>query len=646
MGLKTFTECIPVNNLVQNGAENQAILQAALGYARHGLPVVQVKPKDKKPIGNDWQRRATSDPLTVQVQWQLALDANVGVQMGRGQQPIIDIECDSDEAEEEYKTIWNGNPPVVPSYRGRRGRHYLFRWRPGLPDKAAFHAGAVEVRTGNGGKGAQSVFPPSIHPSGTVYAWEPGLSLDDVPLGDLPDEIVAKLVAKLLTTQEVPDDKDDSKSDSNLEHAEAIKSCPTPHVDRLKAYRQHLTASSGAVQGRNADGYCYALAVAGCWDYALSVENVENELYEWGQKDGQRHDDGAPYPWTWAQIRHKVQDAACKGSPKTYVGNAVWDRDAQKVQEIVTGGDLPTPSRNGQSSVDVPDSIRDIVEAQSAKPARPSFCNLVTSAELLAMDMRPEFLVRGVLVKGAPCIIGGRSKAMKTSIAVDLALSLGSGKPFLGRYDVPKPVRVAFWTGESGAPTIRETALRIAKSKGIDLKDVSVSWSFDLPKLCRIDHLSALEQVIREQQLEVIVIDPLYLSLLSAETAGSAGNIFAMGAALEPLSRLAQATGCTIILLHHFRKSGIPDPENPAALEELSQSGAAEWARQWILLQRRTPYVSDGRHDLWLRAGGSAGHSVLVAVTVVEGLIDPDTGGGGTGRSWSPTGRRRSPTTR
>jgi len=158
-----------------------------------------------------------------------------------------------------------------------------------------------------------------------------------------------------------------------------------------------------------------------------------------------------------------------------------------------------------------------------------------------------------------------------------------------------------------------------------------VSWSFDLPKLCRADHLTALEAVIREQGLEVIIVDPLYLSLLSAETAGSAGNLYAMGAALEPLSRLAQATGATIILLHHFRKSGIPDPDNPVALEELSQSGAAEWARQWILLQRRTPYMSDGVHDLWLRAGGSAGHGSLVAVTVEEGLIDPDTGGG---RHW------------
>ncbi len=301
------------------------------------------------------------------------------------------------------------------------------------------------------------------------------------------------------------------------------------------------------------------------------------------------------------------------------------------MQASATGGTPPKPREDRQTTDDFVREVSQQQKSKETKPTIPSFTRLVSSAELMAMDMRPEFLVKGVLVKGAPCIVGGRSKVLKTSIAVDLSLSLGSGKPFLGKFEVPRPVKVAFWTGESGAPTIRETALRIAHSKGIRLQDASVSWSFDLPKLCRADHLAALEAVIRAQGLEVIIIDPLYLSLLSPETAGAAGNLYAMGAALEPLSRLAQATGTTIILLHHFKKSGMPDPDNPAALEELSQSGAAEWARQWILLQRRTPYMSDGRHDLWLRAGGSAGHSSLVAVTVEEGLIDPDTG---SGRHW------------
>ena len=262
-------------------------------------------------------------------------------------------------------------------------------------------------------------------------------------------------------------------------------------------------------------------------------------------------------------------------------------------------------------------------QAGDEPPELPAFTKLIDCRELLALDLQPRFLVRGVLVTGQPCIIGGRSKTLKTSIATDLVVSLGSGSPFLGQFKTQRG-NVAFWSGESGAATIRETARRVADARGIDLGACSILWSFFVPKLALTDHLGALEQTIRERSIGVAVIDPLYLSLLSAETAGQAGNVFAMGAALQPLGEIGQATGCTMIVLHHFRKSGQPDPDEPAALEELAQSGMAEWCRQWLLLARRSPYQADGRHELYFRAGGSFGHAGLWAIDVDEGLLDLD----------------------
>ena len=128
--------------------------------------------------------------------------------------------------------------------------------------------------------------------------------------------------------------------------------------------------------------------------------------------------------------------------------------------------------------------------------------------------------------------------------------------------------------------------------------------------------------MITSKKLDVVFIDPLYLSLLSAEAAGRPGDLFFMGSILEPLTALMQSTGITIILLHHFRKTGFVDDTEPAGIEEFSMSGIAEWCRQWILLQRRSPYQSDGRHELWMRTGGSAGHSGLWALDVDEGTSD------------------------
>jgi replicative DNA helicase len=272
-------------------------------------------------------------------------------------------------------------------------------------------------------------------------------------------------------------------------------------------------------------------------------------------------------------------------------------------------------------------------EAAADQKGPPAFTRLLTGAELLALDLKPRFLVRGVMVDGQPMIVGGRSKTLKTSVAVDLAISLGSGTPFLGRFDAER-VGVGFWSGESGAATIRETAKRIAESKGVDLASCDVLWCFDLPRLSQTEHLEHLEETIRGQGLRVAFVDPLYLALLSSETASGASNLFLMGSMLQGLTELGQRTGCTVSLAHHFRKGGQPDEDNPAGLEELAQSGVAEWARQWFLLQRRCPYQADGVHTLWMRCGGSAGHASLWGVRIDEGLIDPDTF---QGRKWEVT---------
>jgi hypothetical protein len=310
-------------------------------------------------------------------------------------------------------------------------------------------------------------------------------------------------------------------------------------------------------------------------------------------------------------------------------GLAIRRRAVQTAEFVLQAGHDPTIDA---ATLQV--RAAELLQGGDHKPTEaPAFTNLLTGGDLLALDLKPRFLVRGVLVEGQPMIVGGRSKTLKTSIACDLALSLGSGSPFLGKFDTHR-VNVGYWSGESGAVTMRETAQRQAAAKGIDLADCSVFWSFDLPKLCHLDHLDHFAQTIGKYKLRVAIVDPLYLSLLNADTAGQAANLFAMGAALQPLSKLAQEAGVTLIVLHHFRKGGQPNEDEPAGLEELTMSGAAEWARQWLLLQRRVAYQGDGNHLLWMRCGGSAGHSSLWGVTIDEGVIDPDTF---TGRTWEVT---------
>lgn len=245
------------------------------------------------------------------------------------------------------------------------------------------------------------------------------------------------------------------------------------------------------------------------------------------------------------------------------------------------------------------------------------FAKLCTSRDLAGMEVSCDFLVQDTVPVGQVGVVGGRSKVLKTALAADLVVSLGCGVPFLGQFDCEQRP-VALWSGESGPPRIKALAQKVAEARGVSLDDSQALWGFELPRLSRGDHLQALQRVIDAHGLALVVVDPAYLCLLDAATAGHAGNVFMMGTLLRGLTEVSQATGCTILLVHHFRKSGERDENEPAALDELSQAGLSEWSRFWLLLARRCPYNGNHQHELWLRTGGSNGFAGLWSVTIDE----------------------------
>jgi hypothetical protein len=243
------------------------------------------------------------------------------------------------------------------------------------------------------------------------------------------------------------------------------------------------------------------------------------------------------------------------------------------------------------------------------------------------------WLAEGLLTRGEPSLVGGVAKCLKTGLTLDLAISLASGTPFLGTFPVPRPARVAFFSGESGEETLGAAAQRIAGSKGLGDVPEGVTFYTGLPSFDEPEDVGLVQDLLRHARAEVVVIDPCYLCF--GEDSESAANVLVMGRALRRVTRACLEVGATPILVHHNTK-GLKIGKAPA-LHNLAYAGFAEIARQWLLLNPRRPFdPAAGLHRLILSYGGSAGHSGLLGVDVVEGALDLS---GGRPRGWEVTVR-------
>lgn len=153
--------------------------------ATRGCKFVRLAKREKRPLGAAWQTKSSGD-LTYVNQW---LDAghNVGLLLGPAS-GVVDVEFD-EPAGLEQLAAFGILDMRTPTYRSARGEHRLFRWEPWMPEAAVVKSDAIEIRLG--GRAAQSVLPPSRHPTGAAYEWI--LSPLEVEIASFPAQLLKGL---------------------------------------------------------------------------------------------------------------------------------------------------------------------------------------------------------------------------------------------------------------------------------------------------------------------------------------------------------------------------------------------------------------------------------------------------------------------
>lgn len=130
----------------------------------HGAACVRVAKGGKVPLGRAWQTLASS--VADVISGWIAGGYNVGLLLGHGR--LIDVEYDDAAGRQLLERLGLADAKT-PTYTSGRGEHRIFRLADDLPTCGWRKFGGLELRLG--GKPAQSVLPPSLHPDGRTYRW-------------------------------------------------------------------------------------------------------------------------------------------------------------------------------------------------------------------------------------------------------------------------------------------------------------------------------------------------------------------------------------------------------------------------------------------------------------------------------------------
>jgi hypothetical protein len=251
--------------------------------------------------------------------------------------------------------------------------------------------------------------------------------------------------------------------------------------------------------------------------------------------------------------------------------------------------------------------------------------NFVTGDELLAKDLKLEYLVDQAFVGEGTMFIGGDQKTFKTNLSVDLLVSLATGTPFLNHFKVNSTRSSAIFTAEIGEVKAQLLLRSILDSRGLNrvsgidiVNEVPMFGTDKKNGVATGIHIKRLRMFLKTRKPQVVVFDPLYLMMIG----GEAGDLYGMGATLNTLRDLCAEFGVWAIFCHHSRKTTNESEFQPMRLTNFYGSGPAQYARQWCLVAHSEPF-HHGVANLYATIGGSTqSREDIYEVKIDEGITD------------------------
>ncbi len=248
--------------------------------------------------------------------------------------------------------------------------------------------------------------------------------------------------------------------------------------------------------------------------------------------------------------------------PESVQGYLAWLAARAAEDELETlAGQILGATQDPQTPPHVLDQL--IEEFQEAR--RHPHRQVLDCADLTTIleepDQEPPWVIPGWLSQGDICIIGGEPGSGKSMLALDLALALGQGRPFLGM--TTQQQRVLYVDEEQPRQLARRRLQMFLRHDQADPANLQLKYLYENGlNLDNKTHLDLLTRTTQDFNPDWIILDSLIRFHRRDENSNTDMSAFYT----EVLKPLALQNRAGLVILHHLAK---PSKDRPGLSHRL-----------------------------------------------------------------------------
>tara|TARA_R110002012_G_scaffold321959_1_gene552812 strand:- start:1211 stop:3127 length:1917 start_codon:yes stop_codon:yes gene_type:complete len=385
---------------------------------------------------------------------------------------------------EDLEGRYGSLPETVVVHTGGGGRHHYYRVKE--PISSGKLADSIDFKA----DGGYVVLPESIHPNtGKPYLFEEGYRLGDIPIAPLPDW-VRQIVDKPIR----------------------------PSLEGIELKERFLSTDKPISVGR----HDYLLAYAGhIWNRGITdveafqtMVRKENErickppMPEDASEDGKAFRNILTTPWTY-----------------------LWESSWQSKSKI---------NNPAKEYID-PYAI----EGESPLEAAYRRMGLLKVSDWIDKPEPPqEWIVKGLVLRGALTMVSAKMKIGKSTFCRDMAVSVATGREFISRQTTQG--LVLYLALEEPSTEVERAFRKLGVTNDteilIKLEDYEISPKF----------IEDLRAIVQDSQPKLVIIDTV--TRVPRKKHFESGDYFASSEWLEPLLHIAHQENVALLTLYHNRK--------------------------------------------------------------------------------------------